>query len=723
MNEFIVALSATIINIILVVFLLARGIKKFFSADLFFVILILSITFWSLSLGISETTDVIHLSDLFGRMSFGFSGMVLYSSYISVLSLSPRPESIKSSSIKKISIASALVIPIFFTKYVYSVPDITTFQYGPGIYLYAFYFLVVLGLIINEYRFTSKLGTAIQKQRVRLISWGLCLLIGIVGVMNVLLPAVLGNEELARLSPIASVVYAFIVVYAIARHKLFEFRIIVARSAAYIFALGFLGLIYGVVAFVFVDALLFDNFQASQTFRRLTYVSIALITGLSFTPMKKLFDRISKKIFFRDAYDPQSFIDNMTSLLVSTIDIGVLLENSSQLINSNLKSSFCEFIISGKRRKHESNENLPILLDEKDNEKIIDFVKKVKNTVSMVDDFDTDSTNSTILLLKKANISLVVKLKSRDKFIGVLLIGNKKSGSSFSNQDSDVLQIVADELALAIENSLSYEEISSFNETLQGKVSDATKQLRHTNTKLKALDETKDEFISMASHQLRTPLTSVKGYLSMVLDGDAGELNEQQKKLLNQAFMSSQRMVYLISDLLNVSRLHTGKFVIETKPTSLPEVILSELDQLKEAALVKNIDFAFNPPEEFPMLKLDETKTRQVIMNFLDNSLYYTPAGGKVKVELSESEKSVEFRVIDNGLGVPKNEQHHLFGKFYRAENARRARPDGTGLGLFMAKKVVIAQGGAIIFNSQEGKGSTFGFSFPKVELEVKKAL
>lgn len=264
---------------------------------------------------------------------------------------------------------------------------------------------------------------------------------------------------------------------------------------------------------------------------------------------------------------------------------------------------------------------------------------------------------------------------------------------------------------------LRFEEIERFNVTLQEKVNVATRQLRQTNDKLRQMDETKDEFISMASHQLRTPLTSVKGYMSMVLEGDAGKLNAQQHKLLDQAFTSSQRMVYLIADLLNVSRLKTGKFVIDAAPTNLAETVEGEINQLVEAAKGRNLELTYDKPKEFPALMLDETKIRQVIMNFIDNAIYYTPSGGHIRVNLAETPETIEFTVVDDGLGVPRADQHHLFSKFYRANNAKKARPDGTGLGLFMAKKVIVAQGGAIIFKSQEGKGSTFGFSFPKKHL------
>src|SRR5690606_22123578 len=121
--------------------------------------------------------------------------------------------------------------------------------------------------------------------------------------------------------------------------------------------------------------------------------------------------------------------------------------------------------------------------------------------------------------------------------------GNKRSGNPYTKLDAKAVEVVANELVIAVQNVLQHEQIQHFTETLQDKVDDATLDLRKANEKLKSLDETKDEFISMASHQLRTPLTSVKGYLSMVLDGDAGKLNEQQEKLLTQAFISSQRMV------------------------------------------------------------------------------------------------------------------------------------------------------------------------------------
>jgi signal transduction histidine kinase len=299
-----------------------------------------------------------------------------------------------------------------------------------------------------------------------------------------------------------------------------------------------------------------------------------------------------------------------------------------------------------------------------------------------------------------------VKLVARDRVVGLMVAGFFGDVAQISISERSLLERLSESVGIAIDNRLLFEENRR-----------VLLQLQRSNVKLKALDETKDDFISMASHQLRTPLTSVKGYLSMVLEGDAGKINDTERKMLGQAYISSQRMVYLIADLLNVSRLKTGKFIIDAAPTDLSKIIDEEIDQLVEAAAARSLTLIYEPPKHFPVLMLDETKIRQVIMNFIDNAIYYTPDGGKIRIELHDTGPMVELRVVDNGIGVPKTEQHHLFTKFYRAGNARKARPDGTGLGLFMAKKVITAQGGALLFDSKEGKGSTFGFTFSKSKL------
>jgi len=304
----------------------------------------------------------------------------------------------------------------------------------------------------------------------------------------------------------------------------------------------------------------------------------------------------------------------------------------------------------------------------------------------------------------------LVKLTARRHLVGVLVIGFQKPQADLQKSDTILIDSISENIGVALDNKLLFEENQA-----------VLRQLRESNNKLRELDEAKDDFVSMASHQLRTPLTSVKGYISMIKEGDAGKVTPTQKKMLEQAFFSSQRMVYLIADLLNVSRLRTGKFIIEPKPVDLMQVVGEEIEQLIEIAKSRGLTLKYEKPDtKTPSkLMLDETKTRQIIMNFVDNAIYYTPSGGEVIVKLSDTPTTVELRVVDNGIGVPRSEQAHLFTKFYRAGNARKARPDGTGLGLFMAKKVIVAQGGSLIFESKEDQGSTFGFIFSKHKLST----
>ncbi|MGH7869963.1 MAG: GAF domain-containing sensor histidine kinase, partial [Candidatus Dormibacteraceae bacterium] len=248
----------------------------------------------------------------------------------------------------------------------------------------------------------------------------------------------------------------------------------------------------------------------------------------------------------------------------------------------------------------------------------------------------------------------VVKLVVRRRLMGLLIIGYAAPVTKLNPTEAELLEQLSGCIGVALDNRLLLEE----NRRVRHR-------LKESNAKLVALDEAKDDFISMASHQLRTPLTSVKGYTSMVLEGDVGKITAAQRKLLNQSFFSAQRMVYLIADLLNVSRLKTGKFVVEATPVNLAEVIQEEVDQLKETAASRSLRLSYTRPKKFPEVMLDETKTRQVIMNFIDNAIYYTPAKGHIDIRLLETAATIEFRVQDDGMGVPKSEQPHLFTKFY----------------------------------------------------------
>ena len=589
--------------------------------------------------------------------------------------------------------------------------------------IYATYLAAVVfyfGYAFGSLLFGYKRANSDERRKINPLIVGLIIAAVANILSNVISPSIFSVRSTVQAVNIIGyigILYLVLTIYiSITTRRLFDVRSVVTRSLAYLLAITTVGFIYGFIAFGIVGKLFFENKPFNLT-QQIVYTILAIFLVFTFPPLQRFFNKVTNKLFYQDAYDPQLLLDQLGTLFALEINIKKIAQESLKIICEQMKLSHGRLVTINE----DASLRISSFGDIRDESIEKNLLKGIKGKVISVEDDETRLQHKEEFQSK--NITVIVRLVTQDGPVGYLLLGPKKTGNIYSNQDIDTLTIISNEMAVAVQNSLLFERISQFNVTLQHKVDEATKQLRKTNEKLKALDETKDDFISMASHQLRTPLTSVKGYLSMVLEGDAGKVNKQEKEMLTQASLSAQRMVYLIADLLNVSRLKTGKFVIEPTRINLSSMIQQELSQLKETATSRNLTLNFECPEHFPDVMLDETKTRQVVMNFIDNAIYYTPSGGHITVRLLDNPSTVEMHVEDDGIGVSKSDQPHLFTKFYRAGNARKARPDGTGLGLFMAKKVIIAQEGNLIFESEEGKGSTFGFSFSKARVGVNQAL
>jgi signal transduction histidine kinase len=497
------------------------------------------------------------------------------------------------------------------------------------------------------------------------------------------------------------------------RYKLFDIRLVVVRSVGYGLSIITLALVYFVIAYL-LSILFFKQNVSSDVSVSPVNILLALVLAFIFQPIKRFFDRVTNFLFYRDVYNIEDFFSRFSRQLSTITDLGHLLSYASSEINTTLKASFGAFFIyrSDNRIAYTSTNPKHKRLPIDDARELDRYVIEQGNHVIITDFLTSSNTANIRRLLVSHKIALVLPIIQSNITTGYLFLGDHLS-SQYTQRDIKVLETIADELTIAIQNALSVEAVKELNETLQQRVNDATKELRASNAQLRRLDQAKDEFVSMASHQLRTPLTSVKGYISMVMEGDVGKISDSQKHLLGEAFTSSERMVHLINDFLNVSRLQTGKFLIDKRPVDLAKLVGQEIDSLATTAASRQLTFAYKAPKNVPILNLDEGKMQQVIMNFADNALYYSTESTKIAIKLAVEGKDVVFTVKDTGIGVPKSEQSQLFSKFYRASNARKQRPDGTGVGLFLAKKVIDAHGGSVVFDSVEGKGSTFGFRLP----------
>lgn len=222
------------------------------------------------------------------------------------------------------------------------------------------------------------------------------------------------------------------------------------------------------------------------------------------------------------------------------------------------------------------------------------------------------------------------------------------------------------------------------------------------------------DFVTLTSHQLRTPLSGMKWLLELLQKGDAGQLNKKQKEFIDKIYSSNERMIALVNDLLEVSRLESGNNKLFLKPTDLTAIIREIIREKKDLVKKKRLQVSFTTEQEpFPQVLSEPNKIKQALSNVINNAINYTPEGGKIVIDIKRQDGFVLGSVSDNGPGIPVHQQSQVFTKFFRGDNVLKFETNGTGLGLYITKAFIEASGGRIWFKSDEGKGATFYFTLP----------
>ena len=289
----------------------------------------------------------------------------------------------------------------------------------------------------------------------------------------------------------------------------------------------------------------------------------------------------------------------------------------------------------------------------------------------------------------KAGEAMVsIPLKVGGRVIGVLGVGNRANTNPFSGHDRQLLLALADYAAIAVENARLYEEVWE-------------------------TDQSKTEFVSLVAHELRTPMTSIRGYTDLLLKGMCGPLAPQQEQFINVVHNNVIRMQLLVSDLQDVTRIETGHLRVEVQPTDLADALQDALQATQRQIKAQSQQLTVRMPRDLPLVRADPARLTQILTNLLSNAIKYTPEGGHIDVRAWLQDGHVHCAVSDTGIGMSPDDQAHLFTKFFRSENPTIQEIPGTGLGLCIVKNLVELQGGKIKVESQLGKGSSFAFTVP----------
>lgn len=300
--------------------------------------------------------------------------------------------------------------------------------------------------------------------------------------------------------------------------------------------------------------------------------------------------------------------------------------------------------------------------------------------------------------------SMVFPVYAQNKPMGSLIFSMVKDYTEVTEDEKDLLSGFTDLVGLAVQNSLLYTSLQK-----------TTEKLQEANKKLEQLDKLKDDFVSIASHELRTPMTAIRSYAWMSLYRSDIPLSDKIKRYLSRTLISTERLINLVNDMLNISRIESGRIEIIPKPFDLITLIKDVIFEVGAKAKENNVDLNIKETQ-IPQVFADMDKLHQILLNIIGNSLKFTPPSGSITISFFSDGEVVEVAVTDTGVGISREDLSRLFTKFGRLDNSyvAAATSGGTGLGLYICKKLIELMGGKIWARSEgEGKGTIFTFSLP----------
>ena len=716
----IIVIIAFLFNLFLGLFIFFKGRKN--KASIAYVFVAWSVAFWAISMVFYRATGI--ENSIFWCKVLYLSASLIPYSFLRFSYLFPYGK-FDISRTRRILITLPTLFIIILTFFSSIIEDVIIHPgeekeivFGSLYFLYIVYFSIYFIWPLWNIFIKYKKASGILRMQLKYMLIGPLIAIVFGTLFNLTLPT-LGYFKLNWAGQVSTLVMVFSVAYAILKYRLMDIRLAVKRSTIFSIIVIAITAAYAMSAFL-VGLVIFGGVYTLQT-QIITGLIVALLVAFGFRPLYEWLKKTTDTFLFKGEYLPQELMADITDIVSRTLDLNIVIKTLEEKITNALRIKKIEIVILKENSFSIIGDFLMSAKKKKALQKISDYLKKQRDVLVLeemkrkhAEDVDMDKNLFLIKELEILNTSLVVPLLVKSKLVGIFLLRDKKSGDMFTNEDIKTLETIAGQAGIAIENARLYEEMKDFSKTLQKEVDRQTKTLKDANIRLKQLDVAKSEFISLASHQLRTPLTIIKGYVSMILEETWGKVEGKQKEQLEKIYSSNERLIKLVEDLLTVSRIESGRLEFDFELVSLENMIDSIVKEFSQMAENKGLYLKFIKPKgDFPKIKIDSLKIRQVIQNLIDNALHYTEKGG-VTISLKFKKDKILFSIKDTGIGVSPDEEVVLFEKFSRGKDVGKINTEGTGLGLYLSAKMIQAHNGKIWVKSEgKNKGSTFYFELP----------
>ncbi len=536
-----------------------------------------------------------------------------------------------------------------------------------GYLFHIFFALYFLGGFLNLAK-KIRIASGSEKKDLRYVFWGTVIGVAPAAVVNVALPLV-GNFQYYWLGPTLILGWVALLSYAIVRRQLLNVKIVLAEVAVLAMTLilflniflsqvlnyGMIGYLIIFLAFTVVGMFFISSIRRSEAQKE----QLQVLAG----ELRDLTENLQAKVDERTA-----------QLSHSKVHIETLIEN----LTSGLIEYTNDFVVLRMNRAAER------LLD-------IDRDRVVGKRI-LPEDAKTAEWRALVAVTYPPEAATT-------RVEGGLL--DEQSGASVH------------EVVVGAPMNNEYQVITATIRVGSGKPEGFLKVIRDI-TREKQINRSKSEFISIAAHQLRTPLSALKWCIDLLLKGDFGPVNAKQREMLQRGYETNETMIQLVGDLLNVAKIEDRRFGYEFTKGDLMAIATLITNSLSMTIKERGITFVFDKPQRpFPPFYFDEAKISLAIQNLLENAIHYTPRGGAVTLSIEVLSEQVKIMVRDTGIGIPKKQLDRLFTRFFRAENAMRSHPEGSGLGLFMVQNIIARHGGTVSVQSEENKGTTMTVLLP----------